>query len=473
MPPAIETMIATAYRIACVAAALSACSLHAASLFTEKDLAIARQAISTAQASDLAYAITASLTTEVGPRPAGSENDARAVAWGRAKLIELGFENVRIEPVKINAWSRGSAHADIIAPYPQHLAVAALGNSVSTPAAGIKAEIAYYETFDQLKADTSDRARGKIVFIDSKFVRTQDGKGYGTNVPARISGSVEAAKRGALAVLIRSIGTDRDRLPHTGTMIYDAKVNPIPAAAVSIPDADMMVRQVNSGKPVKVFLAMKNSTAKGKLSHNVIGEIRGSEKPEEIVAIGGHLDSWDLGTGAIDDGAGIGITVAAAKILKESGVRPRRTIRVIMFANEENGLDGGRAYAAAHGKEKHQRVSECDLGADRVYKIHTWGDAATQPWLNEIAAVIAPLGVESGDHEAGGGADLGPMVREHGAPSVTLAQDASRYFDYHHTANDTLDKIDPVQMKQNVASWAAVVWLAAQADVSFVQGVKK
>ncbi len=470
-------MTPTAARIIFIAlsfaGAITPCALHAASLFAEKDLAIARQAMTTAQGSDLAYDITASLTTEVGPRPAGSANDAKAVAWGKAKLTALGFENVRLEPVKINAWNRGSAHADIIAPFPQHLAVTALGNSVSTPAAGIKAEIAYYETFEQLKADTSDRARGKIVFIDSKFVRSREGAGYGRNVPARISGSVEAGKRGALAVLIRSIGTDRDRLPHTGTMIYDAKVKPIPAAAVSIPDADMMVRQVNSGKPVKVFLSMKNSTTKGKLSHNVIGEIRGSDKPEEIVAIGGHLDSWDLGTGAIDDGAGIGITVAAAKILKDTGVRPKRTIRVIMFANEENGLDGARAYAAAHGKEKHQLVSESDGGADSIYKMHTWGDDATLPWMKEIAAVIAPLGIELGEIQAGGGADLGPMVRDHGAPSVTLAQDVSRYFDYHHTANDTLDKIDPVQMKQNVAAWVAVVWLAAQAELSFVPGVKK
>lgn len=442
---------------------------QAASLYSEKDLEIARRAMSTAQASDLAYDITASLTTEVGPRPAGSENDAKAVAWGKAKLIELGFENVRTEPVKINAWNRGSAHADIIAPYPQHLAVTALGNSVSTPPAGIKAEIAYYENFEQLKADGSGRAKGKIVFIDSKFVRSREGRGYGQNVPARISGANEASKRGALAVMIRSIGTDRDRLPHTGTMIYDQKVKPIPAAAVSIPDAELMVRQVKSGKPVKVFLAMKNTTTKGKLSHNVIGEIRGSEKPDEIVAIGGHLDSWDLGTGAIDDGAGIGITVAAAKILKDTGVRPKRTIRVIMFANEENGLDGARAYADAHGKEKHQLVSESDLGADNIYKMHTRVDEASMPWLKEIGAVIAPLGIEFGENEGSGGPDMGPMVRNHAAPAVTLAQDASQYFDYHHTANDTMDKIDPVKMKQNVAAWVALVWLAAQADVSFAQ----
>jgi Zn-dependent M28 family amino/carboxypeptidase len=465
--------ITPATRLLAVSTLVACAFAQGATLFSEKDIAIARQAIATAQASNLAFDVTASLTTEVGPRPAGSENDARAVAWGKAKLIELGFENVRTEPVKINAWNRGSAHADIIAPYPQHLAVTALGNSVSTPSVGLKAEIAYYESFDQLKADTSDRAKDRIVFIDSKFVRSREGRGYGQNVPARISGANEASKRGALAVMIRSIGTDRDRLPHTGTMIYDDKVKPIPAAAVSIPDAELMVRQVASGMPVKVFLAMKNTTTKGKLSHNVIGEIRGSEKPDEIIAIGGHLDSWDLGTGAIDDGAGIGITVAAAKIIKDSGVRPKRTIRVIMFANEENGLDGARAYAAAHGTEKHQLVSESDLGSDSIYKMHTRVDEASMPWLKEIGALIAPLGIEFGDNEGAGGPDMGPMVRNHAAPAVTLAQDASLYFDYHHTANDTLDKIDPSKMKQNVAAWVALVWLAAQADVSFAQPPKK
>lgn len=445
----------------------------AAPLYAGKDIAVAKQAIATAQSSDLAYDIVASLTTEVGPRSAGSANDARAVAWATAKLTSLGFDRVWTEPVKINAWTRGAAHADIVSPYPQHLTVTALGNSVSTPPEGISAEVAYFENFDQLKNDASDRARGRIVFIDSSFVRNREGSNYGRNVGARVTGAIEAGRRGAVAVMIRSIGSDRDRLPHTGTMRYDGKVTPIAAVAVSNPDADLIARQVKSGKPVKILLATKNTSTPGQQSYNVLAEIRGSEQPEQIVAIGGHLDSWDLGTGAIDDGAGVAITMAAAKILKDTGVPPKRTIRVILFANEENGLDGGKAYAALHGKEKHQLVAESDLGAGSIYKFHTRVSDASMPWMKEIAAVLAPLGIEPGGNEASGGPDMGPIVKDYAAAAVTLAQDATDYFDWHHTANDTLDKIDPVKLKQNVAAWVALVWLAAQAEVDFVQSVKK
>ena len=444
----------------------------ATSLYTREDIALVKQAMATAQTSDLAYDIVASLTSEVGPRPAGSPNDARAVAWAKAKLMSLGFERVWTEPVKVNAWTRGSAHAEIVAPFPQHLAATALGNSISTPPEGITAAVAYFENFDQLKNDKSDRAKGRIVFIDSSFIRSREGTHYGRNVGARVTGAIEAGKRGALAVMIRSIGSDRDRLPHTGSMHYDDKVTPIPAAAVSNPDADLIARQVRSGKPVHISLTMKNSMTSGTESHNVLAEIRGSEKPEQIVAIGGHLDSWDLGTGAIDDGAGVAITIAAAKILKDSGVRPKRTIRVVLFANEENGLDGAKAYAAVHGKETHQLVAESDLGAGSIYKFHTRVADAGLPWMKEIAGMLAPLGIEPGNNEASGGPDMSPMVKDHAAPAASLAQDATDYFDWHHTANDTLDKIDPIKLKQNVAAWAVLVWMAAQADVDFKQAAK-
>ncbi|MBI3714369.1 MAG: M20/M25/M40 family metallo-hydrolase [Betaproteobacteria bacterium] len=446
----------------------------AADSFSEQDLKVAKQAITRAQASDLAYELVASLTSEVGPRPAGSANDAKAVAWGKAKLATLGFDRVWTEPVKIDGWARVSERAEIVAPYPQVMAVTSLGNSISTPDAGINAEIAYYENLEQLKSDTSDRAKGRIAFIDSVFVRSRDGRGYGKAVPTRFAGATEAGKHGAIAVLIRSIGTDHDRLAHTGSMRYDEKVAaPIPAAAVSNPDADMIVRQLKSGKPVRVALMLKNEFKSGLESHNVLAEIRGSQWPDQIIAIGGHLDSWDLGTGAIDDGAGVAITVAALKMIQESGVRPKRTIRVILFANEENGIDGANAYAAAHGKEKHQLIGESDLGSGKIYQISTNVREAALPVLREIAAVIAPLGIELGDNSAGGGADLGPLIRQYSHPSVALAQDASEYFDIHHTANDTLDKINPVTLKQNVAAWSALIWLAAQAEVEFGPSLKK
>jgi carboxypeptidase Q len=449
----------------------------AQSLYPKKELAHARKAMAIAQKSDLAYDIVASLTTEVGARPAGSANDAKAVAWATAKLTALGFDRVWTEPVKIDAWRRVGAHADLIAPYHHHLSVAALGGSISTSSQGITAELAYYASIDELKADTTDRARDKIVFIDSKFVASRDGRGYGQAVPARINGAVEAGKRGALAVIIRSIGTSHDRLAHTGTMRYDEKITPaIPAAAVSTPDGDLIRRiaQMNDKTtPIKLFLNMKNVTTSGVESHNVFGEISGTDKADQIVAIGGHLDSWDLGTGAIDDGAGVAITIATAKILKDMGIKPRRTIRVILFANEENGLDGARAYAEKYGKQKHQLASESDLGAGNVYRLNTKVDDATRPWLKAIADVLAPLGVKFGDNSASGGPDFSPLVNGMGQPGASLMQDASDYFDYHHNANDTLDKIDPIKLKQNVTAWVAMIWLAAQAEKDFIGAPKK
>ncbi len=442
-----------------------------ASHYPDADLAVARQAMAQAQSSDLAYDLVASLTTEVGPRSAGSPGDAAAVAWAKAKLTALGFDRVWTEPVHINAWIRGVARAEIVAPYPQPLTVAALGNSVSTPAEGISAEVAYYENFDALKNDASDRAKGRIVYIDNAMERARDGSGYGKTVPGRGNGAVEAAKRGALAVVIRSVGTDHDRMPHTGMMIYKDGVTKIPAAAVSTPDGDLIRRQVQSKQPVKLSLFMQNATHADMESFNVLAEMRGSEKPDQIVAIGGHLDSWDLGTGAIDDGAGVAITVATAKILRDvsakQGVIQKRTIRVVLFANEENGFDGAFAYTRTHGGDRHQLVAEADLGSDRVYRLDTGVNEASLPWLKELGPMLAPLGIEMGPNTGKASSDLGHIGGTHNLPAVSMHQDANRYFDLHHTANDTLDKVDPANLKQTVAAWTAMVWLATQASVDF------
>ena len=450
-------------------------------LYSAQDLGLAQQGMATAIKSDLAYELVASLTTEVGPRPAGSEADPKAVAWAEARLRVLGFDRVWTEPVQIDAWRRVAAHADLVTPYPHHLAVTALGNSISTPATGLQADVAYYANIDALRKDASDRARGRIVFIDGTFARTQDGGGYGPAVSARVNGAIEAGKRGALAVVIRSVGTDQDRLPHTGSMRYDAAIAPpIPAAAVSTPDADLIRRIAttpdrSTGQlaPLRLSLNLQNVATRNLTTHNVYAEIRGEAKPDDIVAIGGHLDSWDLGTGAIDDGAGVAITMAAAKIILDFGIRPKRTIRVILFGNEENGLDGARSYAKKYGQQRHQLASESDLGADRVYRLHTRVDEKTRPWFKAIADVIAPLGITFGDNNASGGPDFGPLTNQQDHPVATLAQDATRYFDIHHTANDTLDKINPTQLSQNVAAWVAMVWLAAQADHDFKPAPRK
>jgi Zn-dependent M28 family amino/carboxypeptidase len=436
-------------------------------LFAEQDLAHAKRAMAIALESDFAFDLVAELTSQIGPRPGGSANDAKAVAWAQKKLTAFGFDSVWVQPVKIEAWARDRAFAEIVAPYRQHLAVAALGNSVSTPPGGIVGELAYFKSLADLKADTSGRAKGRVVFIDSEFKASRDGAGYALAVPARTQGASEAARLGARAVLIRSIGTDRDRLPHTGSVNYAQGVKRIPAAAVSVPDADLIARLAASGVTPRVSLVMTNTSARNRTTHNVFAEIRGTERPEEVVAIGAHLDSWDLGTGALDDGAGVAIVVAAAKILKDMGVKPRRTIRLILFGNEENGLDGARAYLDKNGHQRHQLVAEADAGADAIYQMNTRVAEGTLPWMRAIGEVIAPLGIAAGHNNASPGADFSPLLRKVNPPVIGMAQDMTRYFDYHHTANDTLDKIDPQQLRQNVAAWAAMAWLAAQAEAGF------
>ena len=451
--------------LACSAWLLSS-GLQAQS-FSAADLRTAGQLREAALQSPLAYELVDSLVTEVGARPAGSANDPRAVEWAVARLKALGFSNVRAEPVPLRAWQRGEAHAHITAPYPHPLVMTALGNSVATPKEGLHAEVAYYADLDALKADTSERAKGRIVFIDQKMERSRDARGYGQAVAARSQGAVEAGKRGALAVVIRSIGTDKNRLAHTGSMRYAEGVPAIPALAVSVPDADLIARLQRLGKPLKLHLKLEAESGIAFTSHNVIGEIPGSELPGEVVMIGAHLDSWDLGPGAVDDGAGVAIVTAAAKQLIASGAKPRRTVRVVLFANEENGLDGANAYGLKYRAEPHQFVGESDLGAGTVYRFQSRVNSAAQGVVGEIATQLAPLGIALGDNEATPGPDAATLMRRNRWPALELSQDGSDYFDWHHTPNDTLDKIDPAVLRQNVAAWAVMVWLAAQSPVSF------
>ncbi len=444
---------------------------QAASLYSDSDLKLAKMAIETAQSSDLAWNFVESLTTEVGPRPAGSAGDAAAVAWAVAKLKIMGFDRVWTEPVRVTAWKRGPARAEVLIPYAQPLSITALGSSISTPTNGITAAIEYYADFAALLADKSDRAQGKIVFIDGKTRRTRDGSGYGQAVQGRNRGAIEAGRRGALALLVRSIGTDHHRLPHTGGLHYDQNVVPIPAVAVSAPDADLLAKMLGRKQAVTLFLNTQNSSTPNVESFNVLAEISGTEKSEQIVAIGGHLDSWDLGTGAIDDGAGVAITMATLKILRDLSlsmkVKPKRTLRLVLFANEENGLDGAREYNRVHGAEKHQLVAESDLGSDLIYQFDTNVNDDALPWLRELGPLYTPLKIEIGNNQGEAGADLGLVAEQHGFGQAALRQDAMEYFDYHHSANDTLDKINPTHLQQNVAAWTALVWLACQAGVDF------
>jgi carboxypeptidase Q len=406
-----------------------------------------------------AYEIARSLTVEVGPRLAGSKAYDAAVEWGLRKMKELGFSNVHAEKTTVPHWVRGEESGEIVAPYPQPVHLAALGGSVGTPASGIEAQVIEVPSLDAAAKLDPAQVKGKIVFYDNRMRRTKDIAGYAGAVPVRGGGAATAAKLGAVAVLIRSIGTDHNRTPHTGAMRYQDGMEKIPAAALSNPDADLLAEEIASGKPVTFRLRLGAHTEPDVETASVVGEIPGREKPEEVVVLGAHLDSWDLGTGAIDDGAGCAIMMETARRIAELPRKPRRTIRVVLFANEEFGTSGARSYAAAHKDElaRHVMAGESDLGSGRVWRISSHVDPAKLPIVADLAKI---LGVEQGNNDAGGGADLGPMSPSR-VPVISLAQDASEYFDYHHTANDTLDKIDPKDLDQNVAAWTAVAYAVA------------
>ncbi len=413
-----------------------------------------------------AYSILESLTTEFGPRPAGSDAEHRAALWAAGKMKALGFDNVRIESFPVTQWERGEESAQVLSPFPQRLVLAALGGSVATPPQGIDAEIVVFKTYEELLAQAPQSLTGRIVVVTQPMAATGDGSGYGAAYRIRALGPSEAAKRGAAAYLIRSLATDTRRLPHTGSMTYDPQFPRIPAAALSAPDAEQLERMVARGKPVRLRLVL-TPTVRQSTSDTVIGEIRGSSTPNEIVLIGGHLDSWDLGTGAIDDGAGVATTLAAAALIKDMPTRPKRTIRVALWGAEEIGISG-IAYAAAHGaaeQARHAIASECDLGADRVYAVQLPKGAAASAFGRGLARVLAPLrAYVSPEPALDGGSDLEEL---RGVPLAALKQDATRYFELHHTPDDTLDKVDPVNLNQNVAAWAAFTYLAADSGVNF------
>ncbi len=414
------------------------------------------------------YDITRSLTTEIGPRLAGSEGEARARDWAMAKFKELGFTNIKNEAFPVRGWVRGVETAEIISPYPQNLVITALGGSVATPEGGIKAPVAYFATYEDLVSAPMGSLDGKIAYISGRMDKHKDGAGYGPANQKRQTGATEAAKRGALAVLIRSVGTDSHRFPHTGQMRYDETVKKIPMAAMSAPDADQMDRIFNMGKDVEISLRLLTRDIGELQSGNVMAEIRGSEKPEEIILIGAHLDSWDMSTGAVDDGAGVGIVMGAAKVLMDSGLKPKRTIRVVLFGAEEVGLIGAFAYAKAHEAELGQHVlaTESDFGAGKIYGLQAGKYAATQAAVAGWVPEFAYLGIKAKDGITHGGPDIIPLNMA-GVPTVRLNQDGTDYFDLHHTPDDTFDKIDPNAMQQNVAAYATLIWLASEADTNF------
>lgn len=423
------------------------------------------QLIQASLKSTYAYDITESLTTEIGPRVGGSPEEAKAREWAVAKFKEIGLENVRIEPFMMPYWERGIETASIVSPYPQQLFITSLGGSVATPPEGIEAEVAYFPTFEDLKNAPEGGLDGKIVFISGRMKKAPDGAGYGPANQKRRQGATEAAKRGAIAVVIRSVGTDSHRFPHTGMMRYADEVKNIPIAALSAPDADQLERTLSRGETLRLKMTMTPQWKGQRESGNVIGDIIGSEKSEEIVLIGGHLDSWDLGTGAVDDGAGIGITAGAAQVLIESGLKPKRTIRVVAFGAEEVGLLGGFAYAKKHKGESldnHVLATESDFGAEPPYEVLS-GVRSGQSIIEDMAKA---LNLPMSGRATNGGPDIGPMSRE-GVPTMRFQQEGTDYFDLHHTPDDTFDKIDADDMAKNTAAFATMIWMASEAETDF------
>jgi hypothetical protein len=414
-----------------------------------------------------AFEFVQSLTTEIGQRLAGTEAHRRAVGWAEARLKAAGFENVHSEPFTFPAWIRGDESAEIVGSVPQHLAVTALGGSVATDANGVEAEISLFRTYDDLLAAAPGSLNGKIAVVTQRMVRAQDGSGYGAANPIRRLGPFEAAKRGAVAYLLRSLGTDSHRLPHTGALNYEDGAPRIPAAALAIPDAEQLERLAARG-PVRVRLLLTPTVQASAPSWNVVGEIKGKERPDEIVLIGGHLDSWDLGTGATDDGAGVAIVFGAARLIAGLPQRPGRTIRVVLFGAEEMNFSGA-AYAQAHEAEAGKIVvaGEADFGARNVYSVQLPGGAAGSDFGRMLDRIITPLGANLDRRPALGGGDDIRELQKAGVPVVSLRQDGLDYFDTHHTADDTLDKIDPRQLNQAVAVWSAFTYLAAVSDVNF------
>lgn len=406
-----------------------------------------------------AWEIVEGLTTEVGQRLAGTESDDRARAWAVAKLKSLGFVNVHVEPFEMPVWTRGAEGAEIVSPFPQRLAVAALGYSASTGPAGVTGQIVYFGSVDALRAAPDEAVRGKIVFIDHHMMPAQDGSGYGQFGAPRRLGPTIASKKGALAIVVRSIGTDHHRNPHTGIQYFTDGARPIPAGALSVPDAEQLVRILKRGQPVTMHLTLVSSRTEGGHSANVVAELPGRDPKASIVLIGGHLDSWDLGTGAIDDASGVAITTAAAKQITDAG-QPLHTIRLVWFGAEEPGGLGGAALAKAHASDRYAIAAESDFGADRVWRFSSQLATTDPAAYAQLAASLAPLGITKNDKGSAEGTDVEPTIAV-GAPWLSLNQDGTRYFDWHHTPDDTLDKIDPEQLRQNVAAWTAMLAIVA------------
>ena len=424
--------------------------------------ALEERADAALEGDTIAWDFVEGITTEVGPRQAGTEAEKRARDWAVAWLREQGFAKVAVEPFEMDTWVPGDVHkAEVLSPFAQPLTVAPLGTSASTGPDGITAEVVEVGTVAELMKLAPGSLDGKIAYITHEMRQAQDGSHYGFAGPARWVGAGIAAQKGAVATVIKSVGTDWHRNPHTGGTSFPEGVEPTPAGALSLPDSANLERMFDraGGRPITMRLTLTPRDLGTTQSGNVVGEITGRDPSLPPVLLACHIDSWWNGTGAFDDGAGCGIISAAALHVRRSG-QPLRTIRVLMAGAEETGLWGSKAYAAAHADEPVAVGLESDFGADRIWRFDS-NFRDTNPSLHQrIASAVARFGVSNGTQVATGGADLN-IAREQKTALVDLQQDGTRYFDLHHTPDDTLDKIDKDQLRQNVAVWTQVVGILA------------
>ena len=427
--------------------------------------------------SNIAYEFTEQLTTRFGARLAGSASERNASIWAAETLKSYGFSNVRIETFPLSLWERGEESIEITAPFPQKLVGTALGMSKSTPAGGIEAEAVMFETFADFAGSNVD-VTGKIVVILQPMAQMSDGGGYGRlSGPVRGAGPMTAQQRGAVGFVMRSLSTDTDRFAHTGTTAW-SETDGTAAMAISAPDANNLARIRKMQKrgeagPLRLKIKTGGKFLGVGTSQNVVADLVGTEHPEQMIVIGGHMDSWDTGTGAVDDGAGLGITIAAAKVMIDHGLKPKRTVRVVLWGAEEVSqpkgfMKGGFAYAAAHKDELKNYIvaGESDFGVGKVNSVALM-PTKHQDFVAQLANVLAPLAIPIDLKKVpNGGTDTAGM-HQGGVPAIDLNQDGYNYFDIHHTPNDVIERIDPVQLNQNVAAWAASIWMIANTDVTF------
>lgn len=440
--------------VLCVLCALAVKTVEAQSGISAQYKETADRIIKAATSDSAAWNRLALMTDTFGNRLSGSVALEKTIDWVLAQMKADGLANAHTEPVMVPHWVRGHESAELISPRPKPLPMLGLGGSIATPKGGITAPVFVVGSFDDFKAH-EDQVKGKIVLWDVPFTE------YGETVAYRVAGAKVAAQHGAVASLIRTVGPASIASPHTGSMRYDSTVKKIPAAALTLEDAAMLHRMQDRGDKIVIHLEMEAQTLPDAPSRNVMAELVGREHPDQVVVLGGHIDSWDVGQGAMDDGDGVVVSWEAVKLLQKLGLHPRRTIRVVGWTNEENGTRGGQAYRDARGAEvdKHVLAIESDGGTFKPVGFDFQGSDSAFAIVREIMHLLAPVGADSLE-KGGGEADVGPLL-EKGVPGLGLRTDPTRYFWYHHSQGDTMDKLDPEDMARDVAVMAVMAYIVA------------